>query len=110
MKNNTKKETIKQYVLAPAYTDNTWIVTFENGHVVNETIISNYEIPGATSILRMQGYTRAYDMVVEERKMQEAREEYERALEIYEDSKKCALYVADDNSDDIKSYRERIQQ
>lgn len=82
---------MKQYTIKPAYTGNSKIDLYENGKLVSTTIDNDYNLGGHINAIEDMGYERAYDVDEAEKKMLDAKQKYEWALEEYEYAKAHAL-------------------
>lgn len=85
---------MKQYTVENAYTDNEKVSLYNDGKLEYYEIMSYWEVEGYCSALNSQGYTKAYDVSRYEKKMLEAKEEYERTASLYERAKKHPLKKA----------------
>ena len=81
----------KQYVVTEAYKDNCKVVQYVDGVYDGGKIVAYYELDGFISALESMGYEKAYDVDETEKKMLDAKQEYEWALEEYEHAKVYAL-------------------
>lgn len=77
---------IKQYVISPAYTDNSKVTIYENGVKGSYTIMSDWEVDGYCRRLEEEGYTKAYDLDELMEKLISAKQAYELAQKIYDEA------------------------
>lgn len=89
---------MKQYFVKKAYTDNCHVIQCVDG-VISDRIIAYHQLQGYTSALEDMGYTKAYYLPEYEKKMLEAKEEYERAKAEYEEALTNPLIVSKEEAD-----------
>lgn len=64
---------VLQFTIEEAYTDNTCVTMYKDGHKIDEDIISNYALSGYLKSLINQGYEYAYDVDEYKRDWEEAK-------------------------------------
>lgn len=85
---------MKQYTVESAYTNNERVSLYNDGKLEYYEVMSYWEVEGYCNALKRQGYTIAYDVSKYEKKMLDAKEEYERAVSLYESAKEHPLKKA----------------
>ena len=88
-------EGIKQYTIEYDYTGNYKVSKYINGKLEGYDIVAGYKLYDHINYLRSFGYTKAYNVSYYENKLNEAKEEYEFALEAYNTACRNALYGSD---------------
>lgn len=76
----------KQYVIYPAYTDNSRVDTYVDGTRTGCTIVPYWELSGYCKRLEQEGYTKAYDLDELLEEVVSAKEAYEAAQKAYDDA------------------------
>lgn len=86
---------MKQYVIKFAYTDNYHVLQYVNGELESHNIVSYWELGGYISALEDMGYARAYYVAEYKFEMLKAKEQYEFAMERYEEAMKKPLALSE---------------
>lgn len=89
---------MKQYTVEPAYEGNDKVNIFENGEYKYCEIMSYWETEGYCNRLESEGYVKAYNLEDYKKAMDEAKEAYENACELYYMAKRSPLNLDKKNS------------
>ena len=77
---------VLQFTIEEAYTGNTMVTKYKDGHKIGEDIVSNWTFPGYLECLLNEGYEHAYDVETYKRDWEEAKEFEREAHRAYLDA------------------------
>lgn len=86
---------MKQYVVKEAYTDNYHVLQYVDGVLEANDILSYYVLEGYIRAIENLGYTRAYFEPEYLKLMQQAKEEYDFAMEQYKTAQENSLVLSE---------------
>ena len=84
-----------QYIVKPAYTGNSSVITYTDGKIQDKAIIADYQVDGYVEALENLGYSRAYVVSYYEKKLKEAEEDLMYARQAYELAMQHPLEIAE---------------
>ena len=87
----SKKVSIKQYVISLAYIGNDEVTRYIDGKKIDYAIMPYWETEGYCRALETEGYVRAYDLDVLLEDVINTREAYELAQKLYDEAVPHAL-------------------
>lgn len=82
---------MKQYIVEEAYSGNDKVSKYVDGECVGWDIMNDYNTTGYCKALEGEGYEKAFDLEVFQKRVDRAKEAYENALKAYERAKKSPL-------------------
>lgn len=91
---------MKQYAVLQAYTDNYHVIRVTDG-VIEDDIITYYNLPGYVKALEGLGYTKAYFVPEATQEFKRAEEEYINAKNALVEAQTAPLMISDEQAKDF---------